>query len=92
VALSEALAPVRVPLRPELEEQTFAPHLTLALGLGEDEAARMVSEMRGDPIEAGFVVDSVYVVSIWNTDGSEKVERTQVRFGKAPLPIGLLSD
>ncbi|HXF62172.1 MAG TPA: 2'-5' RNA ligase family protein [Caldilineaceae bacterium] len=92
-AIAQALAPVRTQVRPELADQPFVPHLTLALGLSENEAAKLVNAIRADPVEAEFVVDGVWLVVMTPSDGSEpKVRRIPIQLGKAPLPVGMLSD
>jgi 2'-5' RNA ligase len=91
--LLDALAPVRTPLRPELEEQEFVPHVTLALGVGEREANRLVNAIRADPLEAEFDVGSVWIVNVWTSDRPDpRIDRVEVRFPSTPPPVGLLSD
>ena len=88
--LMTTLADVREDVKPELAEQPFLAHLTLALSLGEAEATRVVRALRADGIQAEFRVDEVWVLTRTG-DADAKLERTAVPLGP-PQPIGLLSD
>ncbi|MCC6457308.1 MAG: 2'-5' RNA ligase family protein [Caldilineaceae bacterium] len=79
-SLLTALEPLREDVRPELLEKPFLPHVTLALGLGEAEALKLVQAMRAEPLEAEFVVESVWLVR--QTPGEEK------RYERYPIPLG----
>ena len=90
MALLADLAPLREDLRPELLEQPFMPHVTLALGLGESEAARLVRTLQADPLVAEFMVEVVWlVVRTPKEDG--RVERIPVPLGRV-APVELLRD
>ncbi len=79
-ALLQALAPLREDLRPELLQQPFMPHVTLALGLGEAEAAAMVQTMRAEPLSAEFMVEIIWLLIKNPTDGG--------RFDRHAFPLG----
>jgi 2'-5' RNA ligase len=79
-ALLQALAPLREDLRPELLQQTFMPHVTLALGLGEAEAAKMIQAMRADPLAAEFIVEAVWLSVKPSNDGG-RMERHSFPLG-----------
>ena len=78
--LLAALEPLREDIRPELLEQPFLPHVTLALGLGETEATHLVRAIREDPLIAEFVVETVWLVR--QRSGEEK------RYDRYPIPLG----
>jgi 2'-5' RNA ligase len=90
MALLADLAPLREDLRPELLEQRFMPHVTLALGLGESEAARLVKAIRADPLIAEFMVEVVWLVVRTPNEGG-RVERIPVPLGRVS-PVELLRD
>jgi 2'-5' RNA ligase len=78
-AIAAALAPVRHDVKPALDGQPFVPHLTLALGLGSSEAEKLVRAIRADPLEADFVVDAVWLMVMWQSDGPEpRVDRVAI--------------
>jgi 2'-5' RNA ligase len=79
-ALLQALAPLREDLRPELLQQPFMPHVTLALGLGEAEAAAMVQAMRAEPLSAEFMIEIIWLLIKTPTDGG--------RFDRHAFPLG----
>ncbi len=74
-----------------LAEQPFLPHVTLALGIGEAEAARMVRNLKAEPIEAKFLVDELTLVLMYGQGSDRRVEKRPLPLGP-PKPIGLLSD
>lgn len=80
-ALLLALAPLRADVRPELLQQPFLPHVTLALGLGESEAAKMVQAMRADPLAAEFMVEVIWLLVQTPNDGG-RVERHSISLGR----------
>jgi 2'-5' RNA ligase len=65
-------------------EQPFLPHITMALGLSESEARSVVREMRAEPVDAEFRVDSVWLVVQEVGDGA-RVERQQIPLGGVEL-------
>lgn len=84
--LLTALAPVREDVRPQLTELPFLPHVTLALGLGESEANRLVRQMRAEPIVADFGVEVIWLVIQTSGEGG-RVIRQPIALGTAtPLP------
>lgn len=60
--LLDALEPLREHLQPQLVEQPFLPHVTLALSIGELEAQKLVRAMRADPVVAEFGVQTIWLV------------------------------
>jgi 2'-5' RNA ligase len=78
--LLTALEPLREDVRPELLEKPFLPHVTLALGLGEAEARKLVQAMRAEPLEAEFLVEAIWLVR--QTPGEEK------RYERHSIPLG----
>ncbi len=96
--INAALAPVRADTKPELDAIAFTPHLTLALGLGDHEAAKLVNALRSDPMEAEFMVDAVWLVLMWPDEAREpRTDRIPIPLAKPSLPLdtlppGTLSD
>jgi 2'-5' RNA ligase len=78
-ALLAALEPLRADVHPQLVEQAYLPHITLALGLGESEARKLVRELRAQPITANFIVDTVWLIA----QGANEAARTD----RYPLPL-----
>lgn len=74
--LLDTLAPLREHVRPELLEQPFLPHVTLALSIGESEAQKLVRAMRAEPVTAEFGVETIWLV----VQGE--------RFERIPIPLG----
>lgn len=95
VALRErllaALEGVREDIQPEISAQPFLPHVTLALSLGEDEAMRLVRDLRADGIQAEFRVGELWALTFPREGSDAKPERTAIPLGSLP-PLGLLSD
>jgi 2'-5' RNA ligase len=89
--LMAALADACEIIRPELAEQPFMPHVTLALSLSENEAQRLIRDLRADGIQAAFRVDAIWLLTTTGEGKEAKLERTAIPLG-APLPINLLSD
>jgi hypothetical protein len=81
--LLSALAPLRQDVRPQLVEQPFLPHVTLALGLSESEATKLVHAMRAEPIAAEFKVEAIWLM-MQRVDHGTRVERY-------PIPLGRLA-
>ena len=81
--LLAALTPVREDVRPQLTEMPFMPHVTLALGLGESEASKLVQQMRVEPIVAEFRVEVIWLVTQTFGDGGRFV-RQPIALGSAP--------
>ncbi len=73
--LGEQLAPLRVDRFPEIVRREYLPHVTLALGLSETEAHKMVGAARSDGLVAEFRVEQ-----IWLKQDGEPVEKV----GEAP--------
>jgi hypothetical protein len=78
--LLEALEPLREDVYPQLLEQEFLPHVTLALGLGEAEAHRLVRDIRAEPLTHTFLVEVIWLVTQTFGEGA--------RFERAPFPLG----
>jgi 2'-5' RNA ligase len=97
-AIDAALAPVRDATHPELDAVPFTPHLTLALGVGDREAAALVRALRREPLAAEFMVDAVWLVMMWPEENREPhVDRVSIALAKPALPPneippGTLSD
>lgn len=96
-AILASLTPVRGNTHPELEAMPFLPHLTLALGVGDVEARRLVKALRAEPLQAEFLVDAVWIVLMWPSEAGEPAtDRIPIRLAKpsvlAELPPGALSD
>ncbi|MCC6168902.1 MAG: 2'-5' RNA ligase family protein [Caldilineaceae bacterium] len=93
-----ALAPVRDAAKPQLDAVPFKPHLTLALGVGDSEAAALVNALRSEPMQAEFLVDAVWLVLTWPAETHDsRVDRVPVPLAKpalppSELPPGTLSD
>lgn len=62
-----------------LDGKPFLPHVTLALGLGESDAAKILQAMRVDPVDVEFTVDAV-----WLLEHGERGEPT----AKRRFPLG----
>lgn len=45
-----------------LDGKPFLPHVTLALGLGEPDAAKILQTMRGDPVDVELLVDAIWLL------------------------------
>lgn len=90
-AVNAAVADMTLNTHSELAEQPFLPHITLALGIGETEAARMVQNMKADPIKAKFRVDELSLVLMITEGAERRVEKRALPLGP-PTPVGLLSD
>jgi 2'-5' RNA ligase len=78
-----ALEPLRQDVRPQLVEQPFLPHVTLALGLSESEATKLVHAMRAEPVTAEFKVEAIWLM-LQRVDHGTRVERY-------PIPLGRLA-
>lgn len=78
--LLDTLQPLREDLYPQLVAQRFFPHVTLALGLGELEAQKLVREIRAEPLTAEFKVEVVWLVTQTFGEGG--------RFERQPIPLG----
>lgn len=76
-----ALESQREDLHPQLVEQAFLPHITLALGLGESEARSLAKELRAQPFVANFSVDTVWLTVQIDGD-SARAERYPLRLGR----------
>lgn len=76
--LLAVLEPVREDARPVLLEQSFLPHVTLALGLGEVEANRVVKSLRAEAIMAEFTVATLWLVT----------QSPGARFERYPVALG----
>lgn len=86
--LLRALAPLRHDLYPELVEQPFVPHVTLALGVSESEAQTLVRGLRAEPFEAAFWVEEITLVAQGVGDPA-RLERTSFPVGRAYHDAGL---
>lgn len=75
--LTEAILAVAHDLRPEITSRHFAPHLTLALGVAEMEAARIVSHARAANLNIEFWVQALWLLHFVPGEGTElTVNRT----------------
>lgn len=90
-AVNAAVADMTHGTHAGLAEQPFLPHITLALSIGEMEAARMVKNMKADPIQAKFRVDELSLVLMITQGTDRRVEKRSLPLGP-PKPVGLLSD
>lgn len=88
--LLAVLEPLREDVRPELAVMPFLPHVTLALGLGENEAARLVRTIQAEPIEAEFVVEVIWLI-VQTLGESTRYDRYPISLGKVS-PADLLRD
>lgn len=89
--LMAAVADAREFIRPELLDQPFMPHVTLALSLSENEAQRMIRDLRADSMQAEFRVAQIWQLTTFGEGAEKQVERTAIHLGTPP-PLGLLSD
>ena len=78
--LLDTLQPLREDMYPQLVAQKFMPHVTLALGLGELEAQKLVREIRAEPLTAEFKVEVIWLVTQTFGEGG--------RFERQPIPLG----
>lgn len=85
-----ALEPIREDVRPELLAQPFLPHVTLALGVGEVEANRIVKAMRSELPSAEFPVDVIWLVT-QSVGDSARFERYPLALGRV-APAELMRD
>ncbi len=84
--IDRLLGPVRRDVKPELNQQTYVPHITLALGLAEAEATRMVNDIRNDNLVAEFVVDEISLLALLDGAGDEaQMQRHAIKLG-IPVP------
>lgn len=69
---------------PELTRRGFAPHITLALGVSEEEAEKMVSQARAKGIVAQFAVERIWLLEFKADEhGGNVVERTAFRLSSS---------
>lgn len=74
--VATSTAELRTDLRPELMDMPFWPHVTLALGVDEEEADKMVRRIREDGLKADFIVEQIWLLAFSNTaTGEPKVDR-----------------
>ncbi len=88
--LLDALAHLREDVRPQLLEQEFLPHVTLALGLGEAEANQLVREIRAEPLTATFYVEVIWLVTQTFGEGA-RFERDPIALGRV-APVEIMRD
>jgi 2'-5' RNA ligase len=81
--LLDALEGLRDEARPQLSEQPFLPHVTLAIGLHESEAMKVVRELRNDPLTGEFTAEVVWLMRHEPGDANH-VERH-------PIPLGTVT-
>lgn len=81
--LFDALAGVRNDARPQLLEQPFLPHVTLAIGLHESEATKLVRRLRSEPLSGEFTVEVIWLMK-HEPDDANHVERH-------PIPLGTVT-
>lgn len=82
--LLSGLESLREDLHPQLVEQAYLPHITLALGLAESEAQKLVRELRAQPFVAQFWVETVWLI-IQGDSGGGRVERYSLPLGNKPI-------
>lgn len=76
--LAETLAPLRSNLQPELSDRPFRPHITLALSVSEQEAARLAAFGRKQQLRVRFEVASFWLLRSSETEeGEVRTERQQ---------------
>jgi hypothetical protein len=71
-ALSEALAPWKRDLRPEISQQPFAPHLSLTIGLPQPEAEQLALAAAQQHLAIEFIVDVVWLLKLDTSAGEDK--------------------
>jgi len=74
--LDEQLAPLRDDRFPEIVHRAYLPHVTLALGLSETEAHKMVGAARSDGLVAEFRVEQIWLKQ--DGDPAEKADEAPV--------------
>jgi len=75
-----ALGDKSIDLASDVTQRDFAPHITLALGVSESEAEKMVSQVRAQNLTAEFRVRRVWLMQFSATaDGETTVERKAFR-------------
>ena len=82
--LDRALASYKHDLLPEVSSRPFLPHVTLALGLSEREAGRVVRACAESSLAAEFSVDVVTVFAAPDAETTERPWQTAVRLGPEP--------
>ena len=83
----DVLEPLREDMYPQLVMQKFLPHVTLALGVSELEAEKLVREIRAEPLTAEFKVEVVWLVTQTFGEGG-RFERQPIALGKiAPAEV-----
>lgn len=88
--LAAAILTVGSDLRPEITARHFAPHVTLALGVAETEADRIVSQARGANLAVEFWIDTLWLLQFPPAEGMETaIKRTSFAI---PGSSNLLSD
>ncbi|MCB0044394.1 MAG: 2'-5' RNA ligase family protein [Caldilineaceae bacterium] len=78
------LAPVRTDSFPDISKREYLPHITLALGLYEEEAHKMAGAARADKLIAKFMVD--HFVLRQNGGTSEPSSASVIPLSGSPLP------
>lgn len=73
-AVDRALEPVRTWLHPELDRPPFLPHITLAMGIAESEAHKLLQSLRVEPLVAEWSVDTVWL-QIYRDDAKTPEQR-----------------
>jgi len=81
--LDQALAPVKHDLLPELASRPFLPHITLALGVSEREAGRVVRAGIESGLIAEFAVEGVTLFAAGDTDDAGVPQQIVVSLGAA---------
>ncbi len=81
--LDQALAPVKRDLLPEVSSRPFLPHITLALGLSEREAGRVVRACVESGLTAEFAVEEVTVFAVAEADDAGVPQQIVVPLGAA---------
>lgn len=75
-----------IDLAPEVTRRKFAPHITLALGVSELEAEKMVSQARAEGIVAEFTVARVWLLEFkQDENGDNVIDRTAFHLS-SPMP------
>lgn len=80
---------LRTDKRPPAADDEYMPHVTLALGLGQPEAERMVNHIRTDGLTVRFFVEKIALVIFASTSDGQQV--TQLPFTLAGV-VNIFAD
>lgn len=82
-ALSEALAPWKRDLRPEVSRQHFVPHLSLTIGLPKPDAEQLALAAVQQRLTVEFLVDVVWLLKLDVSAGEDQA----VVVAREPFPL-----